>query len=432
MCLKYEPSIYNSKKPHKVILPPKLPPKIFVPPPPPPPPLQLTPIMDSRGLLPIANQIWDGTEYVRTSDKTQFIEITKTLDPQIKAYNASFKKPVVTNIVNIIANATYDLVASPANFNVENARALSNFTNSCYFGGAIHYLFIMHDVREYIINNINFIDPLVPVPQKNAFNDIRQLLIDMKKAPKNAPINIFPEYTRVKNAFTGNASLQEEDQHDFLLKLLGSLNSIISDIFIISGNHHAYYAINNPSELISTIPYKHAYLKITDDIIKLDTNTTLENALFQEYTRMDVREGTTALLDSNGDYVFGLDFFEITKLPQYLSIMINFSNFLNTAKLFNKIKLNTTLTLTANGTTITYLLLAVLIHRGATPASGHYTALIYDNRTGPNFEYLHYNDSIVTPYSMPVVNKFINSTFYSHDPTDLPYFVLYGDISKLN
>lgn len=97
------------------------------------PKLQLDPILGSNG-IPIANQEWSGTEYVRTNDPTKFIVITKTLDPKIARFLPTFKKPVITDIINKTSNSTLDMnkIITTNNFNVENAKALANFGNSCY------------------------------------------------------------------------------------------------------------------------------------------------------------------------------------------------------------------------------------------------------------------------------------------------------------
>ncbi len=40
--------------------------------------LQTIPILDASGRIPIANQMWNGTEYVRITNKANFINITTT------------------------------------------------------------------------------------------------------------------------------------------------------------------------------------------------------------------------------------------------------------------------------------------------------------------------------------------------------------------
>ncbi len=178
-----------------------IPPTLLVVPvvPPPVPSLQLNPILAPNG-IPIANQKWSGTQYIRVTDPSEFQYITKNADPKIATYLTTFQKPIVHNIVDIRANTLFDInqAVLSNNFNVENARALANFGNSCYFGVSMHLLFVMYGVRNQIVSNKPYLVTGLSQDLQDAYSDIKNLFIEMNTSPKTQPIISLPNYLSIK------------------------------------------------------------------------------------------------------------------------------------------------------------------------------------------------------------------------------------------
>ena len=164
-------------------------------------------------------------------------------------------------------------------------------------------------------------------------------------------------------------------------------------------------------------------------------NATLENVMKQSYETMEIQEDVNAI-PSDTDYVFGYRFYELTVLPPYLNIHLGITDDTGANKIHHNLQINTALVLTAGGKTRIYFFLAMIIHRGIGPHAGHYTALVFNNKTGSNFNYTYYDDSTLitypTPgYSIPDTTKIIPNSMYIKNPLDTVYLLLYADINFL-
>lgn len=392
--------------------------------------LQLDPIMDWTGTVPIANQKWDGKQYIRITNNDEFLELSTTTDPKLIPYIETFDPPIISNIVNITANANIDIAKLKVNFNVKNGRALVNFGNSCYFNTAMQLLFVMSNVRQSITQSTNYLDNTDPdvIARKDQYNAIKKLLINMSKSPKNIPVNKFPDYLNVKQAFMGNSLFtQEEDSEEFLVRFLSGLNPNITKEYMIKGKQITYYVKN--SLILSTESYKNHIFYVRYNIISENPNATIEDAIYRQYDKIDFLENGNAI-PYNGDYVFGYRVYQITTLPVYFIVHLNPIDDMQNKQL-NNIQINTTLTLTVNGNTINYFMMGIIIHRNMSINGGHYTALIYDKKVGNSFQYIYYDDAYTEIKSMPIDSKFIERSLYIRDPTEVAYIVLYADITKL-
>nr|WBF70654.1 putative ubiquitin carboxy-terminal hydrolase [Megavirus caiporensis] len=415
--------------PKPIVIPPKI-------------KLQTIPILDESGKIPIANQMWDGTEYIRITNKANFINITTTTDINLSKYVSKFVKPIINNIVDITFNRGFDItkVMSVYNFNVENARALANFGNSCYFGVSMQLLFVMYDLRTMIVTNTNFLQPNFPTPINvtkssmiTAYDNIKDLLIEMNLSPKTTPVTIFSNYKLVKqNIFDlPSVTLVEEDAEEFISFFTSRLRNEIRDLFLMKGVREYYRA--GDGQLISSTPYEFSFNFINYDIIKSNLNATLEQTLYQLHNEIDLIEGSESLYNPiTGDYEIGYAHYQVNTLPQYLLIRLEMVDPNTNIKQKNNIQINTTLTLTTNsGQSVTYLAMAMIMHRGNTIDTGHYTALVYDNAYSGNLEYIFYDDQISTKYNIPSNTKIIPSNLYVKNITDAPYVIMYADITKL-
>ncbi len=211
-------------------------------------------------------------------------------DINLSKYVPKFVKPVISNIIDMTFNAGFDItkVMSMYNFNVENARALANFGNSCYFGVSMQLLFVMHDLRTMIVNNTNFLQPNFPTPINvtkssmiTAYGNIKDLLIEMNVSPKTTPITIFSNYKFVKqNIFDiPSVTLVEEDAEEFISFFTSRLRNEIRDLFLMKGVREYYRA--GDGQLMSSTPYEFSFNFINFDIIKTNLNATLEQTLYQ-------------------------------------------------------------------------------------------------------------------------------------------------------
>nr|AEX62633.1 putative ubiquitin carboxyl-terminal hydrolase [Moumouvirus Monve] len=396
--------------------------------------LQITPILDNSGILPITNQIWNGSEYVRTSNKNQFINILTSTDPNIIAFIPHLRQPVVNNIVNIQANTNFNVssIISIYNFNVENSRALANFGNSCYFGVSMQLLFVMYNLRNYILNNIKFTNDDIDAATDIAYNDIKNLLIEMNIPPKTISIRSFPQYPYVKQQIFKQfpVRLVEEDADEFITRFTSGLDDDIIELYIMRGSREYYHASTN--NLLSSQPFIFSSNHINSDIIKRNINGTLEQVLYELHNGVELIAGSESIYNVNtGDYELGFAHYKVEILPQYLFVRLELIDQNTNLKQLNNIQINTTLTLTTDTNTITYFALGIIVHRGNTITTGHYTALVYDNYSNNNFDYIFYDDQISTKYSIPITSKIIPSNLYIKNQSDNAFVILYGDITKL-
>ena len=391
--------------------------------------LQLTPIIYSTGGGPIANQKWDGTQYVKVSNPADFIVLTKSTDPNITKY--SYSPSHINNVVDMVANAKFNPLAGSYSFNVQNARAISDLGLSCYFVSSLQYLFLMHDVRSTIVSTNNYLDLPLDAAKIDAYGKIKKILIDMDKTPKTTPVSssILPktEYLKVKSEFTPSNKEEEEDAVEFLTNYMKNLSQSIVDISSLGGNDLYYNAFNKI--VVINKPQRMNFFDVIYNIIDTYPSITVEEAMARSYEYSVLMEGDNSIA-FDGNYMFGYRHYEITSLPQYLNICLLTRNDHNVKKLHN-LKINTTLTLTTGTKTIHYFFLAMIIHIGSGVDSGHYTSLCFDNRDNGMFTYIYYDNDIATKSQTPDTAKFIPEAMYKKGPNYTPYALLYGDITKL-
>lgn len=394
------------------------------------------PLLDLSGNLPIANQKLDITtnQYVRTNNKVEFLNLTRA---EYKKYWPNLKKPKIVNIINPSLNKTFNIknIITTANFNVENAKAIANFGNSCYFGVSMHFLFIMYSVREAIIKN-NYLESYVTGNTKLAFDNIRRLLTEMNKKPKNIPIpNTFfskQEYLNIKKQIMNTNSTTEEDAEEFLTRAFGYFLPKVRDLFTYKINEIIYHG--NTGSVISTRSDSGFIFEVGLDVIKSNPNISLEKAMALSYEYLFFREGSDAIQENGGDYVFGYMFREITSFPTYLIVRLNMIDPTSAKKNDHNIKINTTISVSNSiGTAARrYFMTGIIVHIGDRIDTGHYTALMYDNFNGNNFEYIHYSDDQSTiALPMPVDSEFIPEKFYRNRNNETAYLILYTDITQL-
>ena len=416
---------------HPAITPPPITPPI-VPPPIMPPIIIPGLIMDTTGTAPIANQVWDGTKFIKTNG-TNNIEITKT--PAFAYILATFSPPPVVNVVNVAANAVFNPLVG-YNLTILNAKAISNFTNSSYFGAAMQYLFMMYDVRDYLVKQpwTTHFGRGISGLKASAHIDVINLLVEMNKHPKNVPIpaTFLPSYPQIKQVFIGNAVLREEDSKEFLTNFWADLNPTLQDYFNLHVNRIAYHAVTHAVIYTAHTHDEKNFFDVTLDIISSNKNALLEDAMKNSYEHMKFHEGINAI-PYGGDRVFGYSFYEIKKLPRYLNVRLGIVDTTPPhAKHNHRLQINTTITLTAGGVTINYFFLAVIVHSGNTSIASHYTVLVYDDMKGSNFDYIYYSDKISTKVSIPNTSKTIPDNLYLKNPLDTAYLLLYADINHLN
>jgi ubiquitin C-terminal hydrolase len=447
--------------------PPMIPSLPTIPLPAPVQPIANNPIMDFTGTAPIANQIFDGTNYVVTTDKTKFIEFTgpsRSTDPKINKYYATFRKPT-SSILNIVDKAKNALYSGNKGLNFNNltkslilqpriARSIRNYGLSCYFDSAMQYLFAMGDVRNMILDDaIQIYQP----SQSGATNQSRKdglVLIRkfIKLMDQNLPNPITTtdftdaEYLQIKSEFTPSSTKEEEDASEFLLKMFSDMNPVITNPFKTDLILTSYHAV-----LTNVLAEDYRPSETGEWIIRPSyvTNDTLENILSTSYVgELELQDGTNAI-SYPPNFVFGYRHNRYVKLPQYLNVIIAPFEGRNITKPKNNIKLNTTITLTTNdvsansafgipnfaGKSITYILLAIVIHIGNDINSGHYTCLTFKQKNGNDLEYTLYDDDRMITHKMTIGvddTDFIPKTFYAPNDQHTPYMVLYGDITKLN
>ena len=426
MCPISKPYVASTNIP--VHIPPPLPVLIGT------PPLQLDPIIDYTGALPIANQKWDGTQYVTINNKGDFLEISKSTDPKILAYKSALSKPHIINIVDKVANKVNILdMLDLYNFGMSNADWIQNFGNSCYFGVAMHFIFIMSDIREFIINNNKYTDPLITPKKLAAYDKIKNLLIKMK-SKQQIKQSDFSDYSSVKKEFMGNTEPKEEDAEEFITKFFTDLNDLTRKLIMQKYDQIAYHGNNN--NVLSIKPADRIIFDIGLDIVRAYNNVTIENALRLSYEKMELQEGVNAIPDENGNYVFGYRFYEMVDLPQYLMVRINMIDPASLIKYPHNMGINTTITLTTRGKTKIYFLIGIIVHSGSNIDHGHYTASIFGGHSvdKKEFYYWYYNDAYKEQVKMPINDKIIPSGIYkrSFGLGETAYMLLYCDITKLN
>lgn len=402
----------------------------WVPPPPPPPPLQLTPILDYTHSAPIANQKWNGTEFVKTDNKAEFVVISDpTIHPLLQAYYPQFKKnlPIFT-----ITNSIY---LPGKEYTILNARSIPNYGHTSWFGVAMHFIFMMFNTRDAIEKSTAAPGLLW------AFNGIKALLINMRTSPKHVvvPLAIF-NFAAFKTGFIGGGV--DVDPIKFIRTLPG----------IWTGNvPQSYYEkqctiqIHHPitDVLISASPpyICDIFFYIDPSVLAANLNANIITLLQKTYLKAKLLEGPNSVqyvnpTDGSVSYILANEIDNMfTTLPQYF--LISLEKYYVTAghvKQNNNIDISTYIKWDiTGGSSITYFLIGIIIHRGVTMPEGTYRALIFDDRKHGIFDYLYYDDN-----GLPAVikhmnpnNPIIDKTLYMMHANDTPYLLLYADVNKL-
>lgn len=403
------------------IAPPVVPP---IAPPVVPPQLQLTPIMDGRG-LPIANQEWNGTEYVRVTTNTRFIRLTTSTDTQITPFLAHVTHPVINPIINTAFIFTYIMAQSLGT--TLTAAPLQNFGNSCYFNVSIQLLF-KTAVATNGRHGTNYISPtLTNLNKIRAYSDIANLFNLMRI--NNTPINntMFLGYLFVKQQFIGNNLPQEEDAEEFITRYFTDLDPSLINDFLITGTTISYYALNS-IDLMRDVPYDSIIYDIDLSVIQNNPNADIVSMIDLNHRLLTLQEGVEAISDSaTGDFVFGYRFRRIDTLPEYLFIRLNMIDPTTMTKFNNNAQIRQAISLMNNAGNVTnYSLYGIIIHRGNDIHHGHYTCLVFDRFNNPNIEYLFYDDAVPPVWSSFRYDmQFIPSAYYIQTPLDTPYIILY-------
>lgn len=406
-----------------------MPPVVVVPPPPPPPPpLQLTPILDFTTLAPIANQKWDGTQFVRSG---AIIDIAIETNPLLVNYFNTFTPPTVFDNIVISTDLQWRIA------HIYNARPISNFGNSCYFGVGMHMIYVMIDVREHIINTA--VLPGASTDEQFVYSNIRSLLLEMKKSPKNIAVSSFPNYRQVKKKIMGNDNLREEDAAEFISKFISLINGIYANpnVFLLQMEEIHYHAITGQvltAILPPSVSWPAHEFVIPRIIIEQNINATLEDVIEKTH-RLGTLEAR--ITKSSTDHIFMYTYSDIVRLPSYLFIKLDPNKTGTINKQHNNIRIPISMRLRNRDKTQKgkYLFIGMVIHLGGTINTGHYTALRYDNYeydSDKKLDYLTYSyyddDKPVIKHKLPDTSKYLDPDFYKKAPDHSPYILLYEDL----
>lgn len=385
--------------------------------------ISTTPIMDFTGLAPIANQELIGTNYVEIiwsndADKAtkvnKFIKLSPppsiyinniqsaVLPPDLDSFNTQRIAKMYTSVKIDLTIVSYSsgsgtvVKSTPepsgsgtVSFAVNNARAIGNFGNSCYFGVAMHLLFVMRDCREFIttkwnissdqaLKNISEILTKMGGPHQAA-NPITMTAAHMYRFDKSQYMIIKKKYYpdpalsaqlasgAISQAQFNNLFSIEEDPSDMLMILVEELRvdgeiSAIQQIRDID-----YHTMAIPPMELGTNPKENRSMFIIE---KNDFSTNpadeLQNIMQTAYNRVELLEGLKAkTVDASitgtgkSEVVFCHRHTKLLNLPTYLLIKI--ASVDPFGKIPHDIKINLTLKFIGPQTK-TYFFMGAIIH----------------------------------------------------------------------
>lgn len=370
----------------------------------------------------------------------------------------------LSNVIKINTSnlVTGDFIGSSklGSFNVNNARAIGNFGNSCYFGVAMHLLYVMADIRDYIeatwgaspeIEKQYIRDLLIkmggfitkagnPITDGNAnpalnFSKLNYEKIHEKYYPESLepfdPLNPLKIRKPIE---------QEEDPTPLLIFLLGSLPHTHSNLYAQGTLENNYHVMTNVP-LGASIMSVRTFFPVLYEHIIASPNAELQNILEKAYNHASIMDGVNSVTYNHAgknQAVSAFSFVQMTQLPQYLLIQLNSVDPNTNTKYPHNIKMSITLDLQVGPTKVKYFFLGAIIHEGATINSGHFTALIFDWIQGPNFEYLYYDDEhsetrslLIGPHNSYIPDKYFYKNYSTKAHNEMPYVLLYANITKL-
>lgn len=490
-------SYSSSSTPVVITTPPVvvIPPVVIIPPvitiPPGAPIKSATLIMDYTNTFPIANQeitadgmyteipFTDSTS--RSAVENKFIRFYlftgerraiydkgiqifhgPMLLPFEQAMNASKPTlvPTIIPIVNVVMKNTNPIVPAnfpTINFFVRNARAISNFGNSCYFGSAMQLLFVMFNITNDIITKWKF-----PVPLDKAHLPLIGDLLNKMKSTITLPnvgnpisagntnplLDFFiGHYRTIKSHIYGNTNMTEEDPLTFLLNVIKNLSPVAKP-WVEEDIDEVRYHVLKPNTKVEVTTDDRPIFPIYFKNIQTNPNGELQDLMYDCYLHLDFRDGpTTATRDVAGknQAIFAYNFIEITKLPTYLLIELQYTNHIDVIE--HNIQINLTLDLKVGSQQIKYFFMGAIIYDEVSGAK-HYNSLIFDqieetkdvhgNIIARGFKYLYYDDAIVKTHKLDIqpANRIIPANYFYRDgiaknAKEIPYILLYADITQL-
>jgi hypothetical protein len=425
----------------------------------------LDPYLDERG-IPILNQKWDGTQYVRITDSKKFVVLTTTTDAKIAAYRSMLNPPndIVKPLVQLDKMPEVDkerLSALPK----FKSFTIANFGSSCYFGSALHLLFLT-DIRDAAItyynafntkiiitdlgrdtknaikmndvNATNYIDKdIIPTNTDDtakynvkenkvlAMYDIAKIFYEMGK--KNVTATNYTTYSDDKNIFTGNSSSQEEDAEEFITNFFSYLSESLKNLFFINIDKYTFYGDGTKLRIIED---KLIFYSIYTDSYKDVPNDDIANILIKNHDHLRKMEGSDSL-NEGSDYIFTYTYDSIKNLPKYFLLRFLFlTDNKNKITIINRAKIRQFIRFyDQNGIHKDYFLLGIITRYGDTAKSGHYTSttFIKFDSTRDEMIYKLYDDAepVITTRVL-FTEEFLPEEAYIKSYGDpMPYIILY-------
>lgn len=386
-------------------------------------------IMDRTGIMPIANQRLINGVYRRIDpkDSKNFIILTNNPNQILRSYLNKIIVPSVTTI-SVAETSEIDLASLRTRVFVKS-NPIVNYGNSCYFGSGLQFIYRMNVVRDYIINNNNYLDPKI-IDKKviDAMTSVKNLLTLMKSGQIINNDGNF-DYVSTKEVLTCSRERTQENAFEFLISVLEKLNPKLKDLYIIKQSDDYYMADGKLSYKSFQSEY-YINIKFESETLKSPPGSITKSIdqLIKDTFKPTFIDGINAIKDNQtGDHIYTTRITKIyNPLPRYILLTLQVGSYNQGTYIKNKhkAKINVSLSLDIGTGKKSYIMSAMIIHIGEIINSGHYYALTLKNITQDSIVYTKFNDSLQGDETIPINSKYVDSRLYQGDP----YVILYEEI----
>jgi endonuclease/exonuclease/phosphatase family metal-dependent hydrolase len=390
-------------------------------------------IMDQFGLLPRADQHLVGLNYELTNVSNEFLNIFDASKPVLVPFQTKIQTDKPT-IINIDPPVSLPPLLPPINkHRTHIPKGIQNVGNSCYFNVMMQLLFTIGAFRDNFIADKTSLDPTEQF--------ISTTFEEMKTGNITNP-NI-ALYNQFKTAYFGAGSTTEEDPMEFFIKLCTNVNAYNPALLTMTQalasvavsieitNKYPVLGSGLPNNILSTnktIDFYALVNMVIPNVFKIinDPGTDFMKVLNTYYSDIDLQNASDAI-SYNSQYIYGYIVSEYLTLPNYFIFQINLIDYAKNMKISHNININKFITITnkTKTKTITYIMSAMILHRGPDFNSGHYTIYVFDRVTGTKMNYTLYDDSSSIQKEETYDLGHLNKTNYHLDLNDTPYVLLY-------